>query len=206
MKKSIIIPGIILLLMILTIIFTKNVKTDESYYRYIADTIISFYRTDKYDEKKIKKLDKIVIDEYLSHLTHINEEILLDDFIIRSNAYYTNSPNTSGVYKKDGKCYIKYVDIGFDKYQSKDYEIEPYREVICDNYKIYLYFSYFYPEYSATISNPKYDYIYLESSKNMNTYTYWYQSSYDNTQLKVMIVVSDDKIFNIKTEEVYNEV
>ena len=71
---------------------------------------------------------------------------------------------------------------------------------------MYLYFSYFYREYSATICNPKYDYTYLESSKNMNTYTYWYQSSYDNTQLKVMIVVSDDKIFNIKTGEVYNEV
>ena len=40
----------------------------------------------------------------------------------------------------------------------------------------------------------------------MNTYTYWYQSSYDYTQLKVMIVVSNDKIFNIKTGEVYNEV
>ncbi|MBR4230948.1 MAG: hypothetical protein IKR74_02185 [Bacilli bacterium] len=206
MKKSYLILGIILLLIIGVIIFSKFNKNDDSYYLFVADTIISFYKTDKYDEKKIRKEDKNIIDEYLSHLTHNDEEILLDDYIIRSNAYYTTDQNTSGVYVKNGKCYIKYRDIGFDKYYSEDYEIEPNRQIICNNYLTILYESYFYPDYSVTVNNPKYDYYFVSSTKNMSTYTYWYKSTYDNTELKVIIVVSNGSIFNIKTEEVYNEV
>ena len=206
MKKSYLILGIILLLIIGVIIFSKFNKNDDSYYRFVADTIISFYKTDKYDEKKIRKEDKSIIDEYLSHLTHNDEEILLDDYIIRSNAYYTTDQNTSGVYVKNGKCYIKYRDIGFDKYYSEDYEIEPNRQIICNNYSVILYESYFYPDYNSTVNNPKYDYFFVSSTKNMSTYTFWYKSTYDNTELKVIIVVSNGSIFSIKTEEVYNEV
>ena len=205
MMKKYLIPGLVLIAIICVIIISKF-NNEDSYYRFVADTVVNFYRTDKYKESKIKKDDRKVLSEFLSHLTHKNEEILLDDYIIKNDNYYINSPNTTGVYKKDGKCYIKYEDIGFDKYQGVNYEIEPFREIICDNYRTYLYLSYFYPKYTDTIKNPKYDYSYYNMSKNLSTYSYLYQSTYDGTFLKVMITVNNKKIYSIKTQEVYNEV
>ena len=206
MKKKYIILGISLLVIICVIILSKIRTNDDKYYRYVADTIVGFYHSDEYDENKIKEKDRPIISEYLSHLTHKNEEILLDEYITKSNAFYVNSPNTSGVYIKNDKCYIKYEDIGFDQYHSEDLEIEPNREIICNNYKTYLYYSYFAPKYSDTVNNPRYDYIYQKMAKNMSTYTFTYISTYDDTYINVMIITNDNKIFNIKTEEGYNEV
>ena len=206
MKKKYLMPSIILVIMIMLITINKIKTNSKDYYRIVADTIVGFYRDDGYDHKKIKKEDISVIENYLSHLTHNNEEISLEDYMIKNNNYYTTNRNSDGVYLKDGKCYIKYQDIGFDKYQSENIEIEPHRDVFCNNYRITLYLSDFYPDYNDTKTNPRYNYIFIKEDKNMNTYTYWYQSAYDGTYLKVMVIVNNKKIFNIKTEEVYNEV
>ena len=201
MNKKFKIASIILIIILIVIIVSKFFRSNDTYYRFVADTLVNFYHSDKYDDKKIRKDDREKVKEYLSHLTHNDEVILLDDFIIKSSDYYISKSNSQGVYKENGKCYIKYNDIGFDKYHSSDYEYEPHREVICDNYRIILYESYFYPKYSETKNNPKYDYYFEKMEKKLNTYTYYYQSSYDGTYFKISITIDNNKIFKITTGE-----
>ena len=198
MKKKILSMSIILGIVFLIIRISKIDVPNNEYYRYVADTIVGFYHNDQYNERTIRSKDRVIIKKYLSHLTHENEEICLDDYMIKTSDYYTNKPNSQYVYKVNDKCYIKYNNIGFDKYTSEDHEIEPYREIICDNYRIILYESMFYPKYSDTKNNPKYDYYFETSSKNLSTYSYTYQSSYDGTYLIVSLVVSNKQIIDIK--------
>ena len=188
-------------LFIVVIGINQLVQSKKEYYRFLADTIVGFYRDSSYDEKKIKKQDKDALITYLSKLTHKDEIIDLSEYIVKEKAYYVTSHNTSGVYKKDGKCYIEYEDLDFDKpVEEINYEMEPYKKVVCDNYFTVLYKSMFYPEYKVTKKDPKYDYVYNSEKKIENGYEFVYYSTYDGSGLKLNLMFEGNKLSEINTE------
>lgn len=190
---------IVLVLLLCFLIFAHIFESKDTYYQNIADVIVSLYRSSNYDKKKVKKRDISVIEEYLSHLTHINEEVLLDDFIIRDKDNYVNKPNSKEIYMKNGSCYIKYEDLEFDKFKDIDHGPEPYKELICNKYSVIVYKSMLFDDYENIIVNPRYDYIYDRFVKDGNNRVYYYQSSYDGTYLKITLKI-DKKLIKITSE------
>lgn len=201
MKKSITIISVLFLIFLLVIGFNRFKMKDENYYGVVADTIIGFFRSTNYNKSDIRDEDIDALEAYLSTLTHENQIIDLSKYIVRQKAYYTSSANTKGVYKKDGKCYIKYDDLDFDKpVEETNYEMEPFKKVVCNHYFIVLYASDFYPEYSVTKKNPKYDYILQETNKKINGYEYIYYSTYDGTLLNLNLIIADGVIVSIEAD------
>ena len=199
MKKIIIFCISAVLLIIVGINAFK--ENNEKYYESIANLVVGFYKSDKYDESEIKDSDIKTIEKYLSKLTHKNQEIDLSEYIEKSTVYYTTEHNTHGVYTKDGKCFIEYEDLGFTEAKVEQMEhIEPYKKVVCENYFVDIYASYFYPSYEVTKKDPKYNYFYDSMTKNDNEYVYKYISTYDGSGLLVKISLDGKVISEIKTE------
>lgn len=198
MKKIIILSLTIIFL--LTGCTVKNLK----YYKNVSDTVISFYNTDTYDKEKYSKGDLPAIETYLSNITHENQEVNISDYLIKSDEYYTDEANTEGVWIKEDSCYINYSTLGFasnnEDFESDTYEIEPYKRVVCNNYYTILYESSFYPDYAATKSNLRYNYIYLDGNKTKVGYEFIYRSTYDGTGMKVTLIVDNKTITDISTD------
>lgn len=195
MKKIIILSLTIIFL--LTGCTTKNFK----YYKNVSDTVISFYNSSNYDNKEYAKEDLPAIETYLSKLTHENQEVNISDYIVKSDEYYTEEANTEGVWIKDDKCYIKYEDLGFStastETESTNYEMEPYKRLVCNNYFTILYESSFYPDYLTTTSNLRNNYIYLDGYKIKEGYEFIYRSAYDGTGMKVTLNLKNKTIVSI---------
>ena len=199
MKKILI---IIISIFILVIGIAFFLNSNENYYQNIADITVGFFHSEKYDQKQIKDRDLEAIENFLSQLTHKNEIIDLSEYIIKEKEYYTSSHNTSGVFKKDGKCYIEYEDLEFDK-PFQETETEPYKKVVCDNYFVDLYESQFYPEYEITKNNPKYDYYFDSSLKTDEGYEFTYYSTYDGSLLKVSLILEKKTITKVMVDFTY---
>lgn len=197
MKKIIILS--ITIIFLLTGCTAKNLK----YYKNVSDTVISFYNTNNYDDEKYSKDDLPAIETYLSKLTHENQEVNINDYLVKSDEYYIDEVNTKGVWIKDNNCYINYNDLGFNStstdIESDTYEIEPYKKVVCNNYFTILYESYFYPDYLVTKSNLRYNYIYLDGYEIKEGYEFIYRSTYDGTGMKVTITLEAKTITSIDT-------
>lgn len=199
MKKLIII-GISAIVFIIVGINTFK-ENNEEYYESISNLVVAFYKSDKYDEDKVKKKDVSAVEKYLSKLTHKNEEIDLSEYIEESKVYFTTEHNTHGVYTKDGKCFIEYEDLGFAEMEVEKMEhIEPYKKVVCDNYFADIYASYFYPSYEVTKKDPKYNYLYDSMTKKEHEYIYKYISTYDGSGLLVKLSLDGNVISKIDTE------
>ncbi|MBQ6841227.1 MAG: hypothetical protein IJO63_03840 [Bacilli bacterium] len=202
MKKVVIIIATIFLIVIGA---NYLMNKDDNYYDSIADLVLSFYRTSTYDKSLFKDSDIDAIETYLSKLTHKNEVIDLSEYIEKSPAYQTDSPNSNGVYTKDGKCYIEYEDLDFDKpVEEVNYDMEPFKKVVCNNYFTDLYESQFYPAYEVTKKDPKYDYTFKNVEQTDTGYSYNYVSTYDGSGLVIKLVISDKILVKIETEYVYN--
>ncbi len=197
MKKIIILSLTIIFL--LTGCTVKNLK----YYKNVSDTVIAFYNTDNYDDEKYAEEDIPAIETYLSELTHENQIVNINDYLVKSDEFYTDETNTEGVFIENDTCYIKYEDLGLTSTgvdtESDTYEMELYKRVVCNNYYTILYESSFYPDYSATKSNLRYNYIYLDSQKTEDGYNFIYRSTYDGTGMKVSITLEDKTITSIHT-------
>jgi len=197
MKKKLILLSIIPILLLMIFLFRGN---KEEYYQNIADIVVGFYRNDEFNEKDIKAKDLPSVKDFLSKLTHKGEIISLDEYIIKEDDYYTDLYNTQGVYKKDDKCYIEYKYLKFEEQKDEEIVIEPYKQVICDNYFTILYESDFYPSYDVTKANPKYNYVFQKSEKSMSGYTYTYYSTYDNSPLTVILIINNKVIQKIEVK------
>ena len=197
MKKIIILSLTIIFL--LTGCTAKNLK----YYKTVSNTVISFYNSSDYDNEKYAKEDVPAIETYLSKLTHINQEVNISDYIVKTDKYYTDEANTEGVWTKDDSCYIKYNDLGFASInidvETDTYEMEPYKRVVCNNYYTILYESSFFPDYETTKANLRNNYIYLDGYKTKEGYEFIYRSTYDGTGMKVTFTLKDKTITSIDT-------
>ncbi|MBE6147890.1 MAG: hypothetical protein E7167_00045 [Firmicutes bacterium] len=194
-KKVFIIIGTVFILVIgLNMILNRN----NDYYRNVADLSVGLFKNKNYDRQLIKSKDLQAIEDFLSMLTHENQVIDLSEYIVKEKEYYTSSHNTNGVYKKDGKCFIDYKKLEFDKpIEEINYEMEPHKMVVCDNYYVVLYESMFFPDYSVTQSNPIFDYHFEEEIKNEKGYDFIYYSSYDSSRLKLSFLIENKTIKKI---------
>lgn len=201
MKKIIIFSLVIIFL--LTGCTVKNFK----YYKNVSDTVISFYNTSKYDSKKYSENDIPAIETYLSELTHENQEVNISNYLVKSEEYYTDEANTEGVWIKNNSCYIKYDDLELTKtdtyIEEGNDEIELSKKVVCNNYYTILYESSFYPDYAATKTNLRYNYIYLDGFETEEGYEFIYRSTYDGTGMKVSLDLDDKTIISIHTDITY---
>lgn len=196
-KKVIILIGIIVVILSAILLISDN---KNKYYQEISDIVVGFYQSDEFNEKDVKKKDLNAVKTFLSKLTHEDEEILLDNYIKKESLYYTSESNTLGVYKNNGKCFIRYEDLDFDVQNDEHIEMEPHKRVVCDYYFTVLYKSDFYPDYEVTKSNPKYDYVFNSSEKTFDGYAFTYYSTYDNSKLTVELIIENKQIVEIKVE------
>jgi|GEM_PF-2691598 len=197
--KKIIILGLVTMFL-LTGCTMKNFK----YYKNVSDTVLSFYNTDKYEQNKYSDNDIPAIEAYLSQLTHANQVVNINDYLIKTDEFYTDEDNTEGVWIKNNICYIKYDDLGLNKIDTYipegNDEEELSKKVICNNYYTILYASSFYPDYATTKSNLRYNYIYLDGNKTEDGYEFVYRSTYDGTGMKVTLIVKNKTITSIHTD------
>ena len=201
MKKRNIILIIISVVFALVIGLNAFINKDKDYYSNVANIVVGFFSSSNYDKSIVKKQDLAAVENVLSKFTHQNEVIDLSEYIIQKKEYFTTQHNTSGVYQKDGKCFIKYDDLDFDEpVDEMNYEMEPYKKVICENYYTVLYESMFFPNYELTKKNPKYDYHFEDEIETDLGRDFIYYSSYDGSRLKISMILEKKTIKKINLE------
>ena len=106
----------------------------------------------------IDRKDRDVVNNYISQITHVNQEVNVSDMLIKDNEHKTTESNTKDIYYKNNNCYIKYDKLKINTYDYDNYEMEPYQRLVCDGYYIVVYQSDFYPNYEKSKTNPIYVY------------------------------------------------
>ena len=154
-------------------------------YKEVSDIVVGLFQNDSYSKDKLNASQIRMIENYITTLN--NPEINVSDFLIANELYKTQEKNTSGVYVRDNKCYIKYKDIIFES--PGDHVGESTARVICNGYTVILFEDSVKPRV-ADYQNPKYNYRYLGYYVD-NGYHFAYRSYYDGSGL---IVTVDDEV------------
>lgn len=172
-------------------------KKDAYYYKDMSQTVISLFKDLNYDKKEYSNKENEAINKIINELTHEEHKINVSEFIEEKEEYRVYESNTPEIFKEEDTCYIYYDDLDFEEYENdlNDYEMEPHKRVVCDGYYTILYYSYFYPKYEVTQTDPKHDYIFIDFNETNKGYNYIYKSSYDGEYL---IVDIDTKNLEIK--------
>lgn len=194
----------ILLLLTLILLSTGCVNKNTDYYENVADTAVHFFKDSTYNADAFDSKDLTALDEYLSTITHVGQIVDVSAFLDKSEEYKTSEPNNSELTVTDGKCYMKYDDIKkrFDEFYAANARpvIDAFIKVNCNGYKVILSESDFYPDYTDTQSNPRYDYVMLSRVKTKTGYYFIYKSNYDGSGLKLNIDIEKKTIKKIYTE------
>lgn len=177
------------------------------YYKQVSEILVNTLNGTTNNLNDVDKKDRDVVNNYISQITHVNQEVNVSDMLIKDNEHKTTESNTKDIYYKNNNCYIKYDKLKINTYDYDNYEMEPYQRLVCDGYYIVVYQSDFYPNYEKSKTNPIYNYLYKGSIKNGIDHQYIYKSTYDGSYLNVKIN-ADDKINNIDLvfNENYNDV
>lgn len=184
----------LIILIIMSLLTGCGIKKNNEYYKNVSDTVISFYRSSNYKKSDFSSNDVKVLNEYLSTLTHKNQEIDITKFVNEATTK-TNEKNTKGVYTRDNKWFIKYEDLKFESHN----DIEPYAVINCEGKTFTLFSSLFYPDYDDTRKNRVYNYVYVGSQIEKNIRKYAYRSSYDGSGVIVLLELKNKDIVNIFT-------
>jgi len=178
-------------------------KYDEEYYMNYSDTVVSFFRNKTYDSSSIYEEDIEALNNYLTSITHENEKIDIEEFLMKDDP----SPltNSSLVMVEGDKCYIKYSDLRtvFDNYNNTstgEEAMEAYYSGVCKGYPFIIYESDLLPSYEDIVNDPRYDYVLLKDEKKKDEYIFYYRSTYDGTGLQVTLKLKKKHVVEVKTD------
>ena len=189
------------ILTIVFVLFLTGCGNKIEHYKKFADTALNFFESSNYSSKEFSENENILLNKYLSTLTHENQIIDLDDYIDKSEDYYTNENNSYGVYVENGKCYIKYDDISFQKLESgADIEDEMIAKIVCNNYFVTIMSSQFI-DYNEIQNDERYNYRYLGYINDDTKYQFIYRSYYDGSGLVISVDTKNNKIVDLSVTE-----
>lgn len=196
-------------LLILCVILFTGCNKQVVHYEKFSNTVVGLFDSVVYDQKGFNQTEIKLIEKYITTLTHENEIIELDKYIQKNEDYYTDEKNTQGVFTDNGKCYIKYEDINFEKIPNDNSHLADSQvaKIICNNYLVILNDSHF-TSYEEIRNNKRHNYRYLGHSKDMNVYNFVYRSYYDGMGLIVTIETDGNNIvkFDVKEDNTNNYV
>ena len=144
----------------------------------------------------LNKEEKSLLEDFFEMQKKDNKVISIDNSVYFSEESYTEEENTSAVYEKDGKYYINYKDIKWEKTPNGD---DYYAIINLNGYQSALYKSLVPILYDETNGNSKYNYEFGKKVKTQNKVKYYYKSIYDDSGFVIEFSYDNDKITSIDT-------
>ena len=187
---------IVLLITLLFGLSACSLIKDRIYYRNIADQAISLFDELEYNGKDISSNDKKALDKLITEFSHIDQIVNVSKFIVKTDDYKTNEPNSDIVFKEDDTCYVKYEDLDFDR--EWGHEMEVHTRVVCDGDFEVRSVGDFLPSYQNVQLDPKYDYIFSTYVATDEYYKFIYRSSYDRSIITVKINLDGSDVSDIE--------
>jgi len=167
------------------------------------DIVVSLLRNSTYSKENLTKEEIKLIDSFIDSEKYENKVINLSTFNNYNDISPTEESNTNGVYEENGKYYIKYKDLVFNKNNDSEQEIVTddtayyIARIVFDGKALEIEKNIIPILYDDTKNSAKYTYNYRGTATYKDSIISYYNSIHDDTGMRIIFNITDSKIMSI---------